>query len=303
MNRNTLSALRSPVSLQGLALSLARGGGGGAASQPEPPGLSRRNSACLRTFVAAALFLTGTLGSSWFAVLEMLQNADYVLTTRGTALSGPAHLGIGAVAGTPSKRGGTQIEGQVKQQQQQQRHQAAALHFLRTSIPRACTLPYSGHLTRVPCKRIPRSSILLARYASRAWRWSACRVALISMPVLVLGCLGCGRGYYSKCEHECYELVTPRTERISRRGVSGNHTPWTLVRYVPLPLSTPIEKMVRTAVRRLWDCPPGRVSLRSIFNVSRIGHLISHGRDHLTPPLRSPSPRNAASHPRRRPFT
>jgi hypothetical protein len=34
---------------------------------------------------------------------------------------GPALSGIGTVAGTPSKRGGTQIEAQVEEQQQ--RHQ------------------------------------------------------------------------------------------------------------------------------------------------------------------------------------
>ena len=74
--------------------------------------------------VVAALFLAGTPGSSWFAVLEALQNADYVLTTSGTAPPGPAPLGIGTVAGSLSKCGGTQTEGQVEQQQQ--RHQAAA---------------------------------------------------------------------------------------------------------------------------------------------------------------------------------
>jgi hypothetical protein len=80
----------------------------------------------LRALVSSALFLTGTFGSSWFAVLEALQNADYVLTTRGTAPPppGPAPLGIGAVTGAPGKRGGTQTEGQVEQQQQ--RHQATA---------------------------------------------------------------------------------------------------------------------------------------------------------------------------------
>jgi hypothetical protein len=124
MNRNTPSALRSFVSLQGLTISFAGGGGGGAATQPEPPGLSPRNSACLRAFVAAALFLAGTICSSWFAVLETLQNTDYVLTTRGTTPLGPSHLGIGAAAGAPSMRGVTQIEGQVEQQQQ--RYQAGA---------------------------------------------------------------------------------------------------------------------------------------------------------------------------------
>jgi hypothetical protein len=74
--------------------------------------------------VVAALFLVGTLGSSWFAALEALQNAYYVLTTRGAAPPGQAPLGIGTVAGTLSKCGGTQTEGQVEQQQQ--RHQAAA---------------------------------------------------------------------------------------------------------------------------------------------------------------------------------
>jgi hypothetical protein len=57
-------------------------------------------------------------------VLEALQNAYYVLTTRGAAPPGQASLGIGTASGTPSKRDGTQIEGQVEHQQQ--RHQAAA---------------------------------------------------------------------------------------------------------------------------------------------------------------------------------
>jgi hypothetical protein len=52
-------------------------------------------------------------------------------------------------------------------------------------------------------------------------------------------------------------LVTPRTEQFSRRRASGIHIPRTLVRYVHLPLSTPIERTVQTAVRRLWRCPPG----------------------------------------------
>jgi hypothetical protein len=63
---------RSPVSLEGLTLSLAGSGGGSGGGA----GLSPRNLACLRALVAAAMFLAGTLGSSWFAVLEALQNAD-----------------------------------------------------------------------------------------------------------------------------------------------------------------------------------------------------------------------------------
>jgi hypothetical protein len=47
-------------------------------------------------------------------------------------------------------------------------------------------------------------------------------------------------------------FVTPRTERFSRRRVSGIHIPRTLVRYhAHMPLSTSIERTVQTAVRRL----------------------------------------------------
>ncbi|KAJ7664366.1 hypothetical protein DFH06DRAFT_322458 [Mycena polygramma] len=51
----------------------------------QPPGLSERNLACLKVLVASALFLAGSLGDSWFGILEALQNADYVLTSKGTA--------------------------------------------------------------------------------------------------------------------------------------------------------------------------------------------------------------------------
>jgi hypothetical protein len=57
------------------ALSEGLGLGGPA----QPPGLSERNMACLKVLVGCALFFAGSLGDSWYAVLEMLQNADFVL--------------------------------------------------------------------------------------------------------------------------------------------------------------------------------------------------------------------------------
>jgi hypothetical protein len=53
---------------------------------------SVRNLGCLRTIV---LFLAGTLGPSWFAVLEAVTNAGYVLATCGTT-PGSAPLGTGS---------------------------------------------------------------------------------------------------------------------------------------------------------------------------------------------------------------
>ena len=44
-----------------------------------PPGLSERNMACLKVLVGCALFFAGSLGDSWYTVLETLQNADFVL--------------------------------------------------------------------------------------------------------------------------------------------------------------------------------------------------------------------------------
>lgn len=51
------------------------------------PGLSERNLACLKVFVSSALFLAGSLGRSWFDVLEALQNSDYILTAKGVKTS------------------------------------------------------------------------------------------------------------------------------------------------------------------------------------------------------------------------
>jgi hypothetical protein len=50
---------------------------------PPPPGLSEHNLACLKVFVSSALYLSGSLDESWFDILEVLQNADYVLTSKG----------------------------------------------------------------------------------------------------------------------------------------------------------------------------------------------------------------------------
>lgn len=65
------------------------------AGPAQPPGLSERNAACLKVLISSALFLAGSLGPSWFNVLEALQNADYVLTIKGTR---------GASTFTPVKR-------------------------------------------------------------------------------------------------------------------------------------------------------------------------------------------------------
>ncbi|KAF8345051.1 hypothetical protein F5887DRAFT_1282803 [Amanita rubescens] len=63
-----------------------------AAPSQHAPGLSERNMACLKVFVSSALSLAGSLGESWYQILEALQNADYVLTFKGTN-TGPSKRG------------------------------------------------------------------------------------------------------------------------------------------------------------------------------------------------------------------
>ena len=76
------------------------------ATPAQPPGLSERNIACLKVLISSALFLAGNLGPSWFNVLEALQNADYVLTskaTRGAPNTSPIKRRPSVIPATPTR--------------------------------------------------------------------------------------------------------------------------------------------------------------------------------------------------------
>ena len=240
-------APRSPVSLEGLTLGLAGSSGGGGSGSGA--GLSPRNLACLRALVAAAMFLAGTLGSSWFAVLEALQNADYVLTTRGTAPPSSATLGphTGATSGTPSKRGALaegqagggqhQLQQQQQQQQQQQSRQQVAHPLLADLDPES---------VQAAIQRLFDASIILEDSAFHDFVSALCKLSseMVSMQSGTNGGSGAGTGAGTTGEGaldaeddtipsastSATSLVTPRTELVSRRRVSGIHIPRTLVR-------------------------------------------------------------------------
>ncbi|THU96822.1 hypothetical protein K435DRAFT_722517 [Dendrothele bispora CBS 962.96] len=61
----------------------------GLSGPAQPPGLSERNLACLKVLISSAMFLAGSLSESWFGILEAMQNADYVLTSRSTQQNTP----------------------------------------------------------------------------------------------------------------------------------------------------------------------------------------------------------------------
>lgn len=81
----------------------------------QPPGLSERNMACLKVLLGCSLFLAGSLGESWYAVLEALQNADGVLammaktggghgSTKKGIFGGGANVPSGMSGGPPNMR-------------------------------------------------------------------------------------------------------------------------------------------------------------------------------------------------------
>ncbi len=219
------STARSPVSLEGLTLGLAGAGG-----PPQPPGLSARNLACLRALVAAALFLAGTLGPSWFAVLEALQNADYVLTTRGTSPVSGHGLAVSAAGATPSKRAVAQADGQHSLQQQQRppsRQQAA--HPLLADV--------DSESVQAAIQRLFDSSKVLEDEAFHDFVGALCKlsVEMVSMQSGIGGTAAAEGPLeidddVSSASASSTSLATPRADRFSRRRVSGIHIPRTLVR-------------------------------------------------------------------------
>ncbi|PCH34907.1 hypothetical protein WOLCODRAFT_27538 [Wolfiporia cocos MD-104 SS10] len=101
---------RSTTFSENLGLALT---GAGAA---QPPGLSERNMACLKVLVASALFLAGSMGESWFNILEALQNADYVLTVRGTRPAASKRNTLGPGVAIPVSRVASMSSSQSTQQ-------------------------------------------------------------------------------------------------------------------------------------------------------------------------------------------
>ncbi len=75
----------------------------GLAGPTGPPGLSERNLACLKVLIGSAMFLSGSLGESWFNILEVLQNAEYVLTSKAAVIGTPKKNRIVSGASTQGR--------------------------------------------------------------------------------------------------------------------------------------------------------------------------------------------------------
>jgi len=96
-----------PPTPRSATAAISEGLGLTAGGATQPPGLSERNLACLKVVIGCAMYLAGGLGEAWYAILDTLQNADYVLTVRGAggAVSGPGGLKRPTQAGLGAPQG------------------------------------------------------------------------------------------------------------------------------------------------------------------------------------------------------
>jgi hypothetical protein len=81
-------------------LGLAALGVGGPAG---PPGLSERNLACLKSTVTTARVLAGSLGEAWHDVLEVLQNANFLLGAKKANMPRRPTVQSPPLGSTPAK--------------------------------------------------------------------------------------------------------------------------------------------------------------------------------------------------------
>lgn len=83
--------------------SLGLGAIGITSGSHQPPNLSERNLLCLRTLLDIIRTCSPTLNESWHDLLEVLQNANYVLGKKTSSTRRPANTGTPAMPPSPSR--------------------------------------------------------------------------------------------------------------------------------------------------------------------------------------------------------
>ena len=191
----------------------------------QPPGLSERNMACLKVFVGSAMFLAGSLGESWYGILEALQNADYVLTFKVTnAHSTPnkrASMFSPVVTGTPASRsvsasGSQTLSGPT----------TGARHPLLTDL--------DGETLLNAIQRLFDSSKNLEDPAFKDFINALCKLSAEMVGMQVEGGPAARASLDSADETgSTQSLMLPKLEPAHRRRMSGIHLPKTQVRDYP----------------------------------------------------------------------
>lgn len=258
----------------------------GLSGPTQPPGLSERNMACLKVLIASALFLAGSLGESWFNILEALQNADYVLTTKGakfppskrstmgpgvgSAIMSRAASLAGTQSGSSAGKSASSLSSQGVQAQQQPRHPMLAdldSEALQAAIQKLFDASKNmddgafSDFVRALCKL---SSVMVGMQ-------SGDKEGLVGESEVTLG-VGGGGADLTKSP----KLGIPESA-AHRRRVSGIHLPRTLVSFSTVSVWDDIDGRLAfsalvTSVSTDWE-----VSLPLIFTALSIAIRRWHG--------------------------
>lgn len=188
----------------------------------QPPGLSERNMACLKVLISSAVFLAGSLGDSWFGVLEVLQNADYVLTSKGAQSTIPggkrAMLSPNA-ASIPAGRSVSSMSSTIQAGQPR--------HSLLTDL--------DAETLQLAMQRLFDASKNLEDSAYKCFIGALCR---LSAEMVEMQSGGGNGGVLDLDSHEDISNIAGLSPRSTphRRRVSGIHIPRTLVSIFALQL-------------------------------------------------------------------
>ena len=226
----------------------------------QPPGLSERNMACLKVFVGSAMFLAGSLGESWYGILEALQNADYVLTFKvANAHSTPnkrASMFSPVVTGTPASRsvstsGSQTLSGPT----------TGTRHPLLTDL--------DGETLLNAIQRLFDSSKNLEDPAFKDFINALCKLSAEMVGMQVEGGPAARASLDSADETgSTQSLMLPKLEPAHRRRMSGIHLPKTQVRdYLPKNVEFP---MTSTITKRTGDFGINKLGGVALLNIHRL---------------------------------
>lgn len=249
----------------------------------QPPGLSERNLVCLKVLVSSALFLAGSLGESWYGIMEALQNADYVLTMKGSQPSstrrpstfpGGPHTPARAVSGTSS----ISEVGKSSHPPQPARHPLLA--------------DVDPDNVQLAIQRLFDASKNLEDTAFQDFVNALCKLSseMIGMQSDAMEPLGDGESTDELAASIVSTTLSPRNDLYHRRRVSGIHLPRTLVSLVRTCTVVGSDNLscVHVALKRSGDFGVERLGTVAMLNIHRLiyrapeiawntttGHLLS----------------------------
>lgn len=203
-------------------------------SGPAPaPGLSDRNMACLKVLISSALFLAGSLGESWYGVLETLQNADYVLTSKVMQVASNRRSTFSPGTGSSAMSRPTSLSTSVSQSGNLSTTSQSSRHPLLSDLDAEAL--HNG------IQRLFEASKNLEDTAYKDFINALCR---LSAEMVGMQSEGASFVLESDSQEEVGTL-SPRMEPTHRRRISGIHLPRTMVSHLYIHLGPLIYAMFR----------------------------------------------------------